>query len=57
MLDLTGVKLPFTVGDAVTGAMALVGVVGTFILLGLAFRLAPKFITLFFNSIRSNEKK
>ncbi|MCU5126670.1 MULTISPECIES: hypothetical protein [Bacillus cereus group] len=56
MLDLTGVKLPFTVTDVVVGSMALVGVVAGFVLLGLAFKVAPKFISLFLNSFRTGGK-
>uniref|UniRef100_UPI000E2A37DE hypothetical protein n=2 Tax=cellular organisms TaxID=131567 RepID=UPI000E2A37DE len=56
MLDLTGVKLPFTVGDVVTGSMALVGIVAGFVILGLAFKIAPKFISLFLNSFRTGGK-
>jgi hypothetical protein len=57
MLDLTGVKLPFSVGDVVTGSMALsVGIVAGFVILGLAFKIAPKFISLFLNSFRTGGK-
>ncbi|WAI30002.1 hypothetical protein [Staphylococcus aureus] len=56
MLDLTGVKLPFSVGDVVTGSMSLVGIVAGFVILGLAFKIAPKFISLFLNSFRTGGK-
>ncbi|MEB8829866.1 hypothetical protein P4H56_28460 [Bacillus cereus] len=56
MLDLTGVKLPFSVSDVVVGSMSLVGIVAGFVMLGLAFKLAPKFISLFLNSFRTGGK-
>lgn len=53
MVDLSGISLPFTVGDMVTAGMALIGLVAGFILLGLAFRFVPKFITVIFSAFRS----
>jgi hypothetical protein len=45
-LDFTGVTLPFTVTDLVSSGNALLALVGTFVLLGLAFRFVPKLIAL-----------
>lgn len=42
-LDLTGVSLPFTVTDLVSAAMSLLTIVGPFVLLAIAFMVAPKF--------------
>ncbi|MGG0718385.1 hypothetical protein ABE096_12445 [Robertmurraya massiliosenegalensis] len=53
LVDLTGITLPFTVNDMVTAGMALLGVVGAFVLLGLAFRFVPKIITVIFSAFRS----
>jgi hypothetical protein len=45
-IDFSGVTLPFSVGDLVSSGNALLTLVGTFVLLGLAFRFVPKLITL-----------
>lgn len=42
----TGVTLPFSVADLVSAAMDLLTLVGPFVLIGLAFMLAPKFFRL-----------
>jgi len=55
-IDLSGVTLPFTVGDMLTAGMALLGVVGTFILIGLAFRFVPKMISLIMSSFGGKGK-
>lgn len=49
-LDLTGITLPFTAGDLLSAGVALLGVVGTFVLLGLAFKVVPKFVALIVNA-------
>ncbi|MBU8733730.1 hypothetical protein NX029_28450 [Cytobacillus firmus] len=49
-IDFSGVTLPFSVTDLVGSGNALLGIVGTFVLLGLAFVLVPKLITLIRNS-------
>ncbi|SEO80422.1 hypothetical protein SAMN04488134_11357 [Amphibacillus marinus] len=41
-----GVSLPFTVADLVESGFELIGLVSTFVLLGLAFMFAPKIIAL-----------
>jgi hypothetical protein len=45
-IDFTGIELPFSVGDLVSSGNELLGFVGAFILLGLAFTFVPKLITL-----------
>jgi hypothetical protein len=45
-IDFSGVSLPFTVSDLLSSGNALLGLVGTFILLGLAFKFVPKIISL-----------
>lgn len=56
LVDLSGVTLPFTVGDMVQAGMSLIGVVAGFVLLGLAFRFVPKFIGTIFSAFRSGGK-
>lgn len=46
VIDFAGVTLPFSVTDLISSGNALLGIVGTFVLLGLAFRFVPKLITL-----------
>lgn len=45
-VDFAGITLPFSAGDLLTAGVALLGVVGTFVLLGLAFRVVPKLVSL-----------
>lgn len=45
-IDFTGVELPFSVTDLLSSGSALLAWVAGFVLLGLAFALAPKFIAL-----------
>ncbi|MCM3708560.1 hypothetical protein M3205_23235 [Cytobacillus firmus] len=49
-IDFSGVTLPFSVNDLIVSGNALLGIVGTFVLLGLAFVLVPKLIALIRNS-------
>lgn len=49
-LNLTGITLPFEASDLLTAGVALLGVVGAFVLLGLAFRVVPKLISLIVNA-------
>lgn len=49
-LDLAGITLPFSAGDLLTAGVALLGVVGAFVLLGLAFRVVPKLVSLIVNA-------
>lgn len=43
-VDFTGVSLPFDAADLLSSAMGLLGVVGPFVLLGLAIVFTPKII-------------
>ncbi|WP_445486476.1 hypothetical protein [Niallia sp. 03133] len=45
-IDFGGVTLPFSVSDLVGSGSALLGLVGSFVLLGLAFKFVPKLIGL-----------
>lgn len=55
-VDFTGVTLPFTVGDLVSSGNALLGLVGSFVLLALAFVFVPKLITLIRQSFAAARK-
>jgi hypothetical protein len=54
-IDFTGVTLPFTVSDLVSSGNALLGLVGTFVLLGLAFKFVPKLIALIVGAFRGGQ--
>lgn len=56
-IDFSGVTLPFSVNDLVSSGMGLVGIISTFVLLGLAFVFVPKFITLIRNSFSAARGK
>jgi len=45
-VDFSGVALPFSVTDLISSGSQLLAWVAGFVLLGLAFALAPKFISL-----------
>lgn len=45
-IDWTGLTLPFDVGDLISSGNGLLGMIGTFVLLALAFVFVPKVITL-----------
>nr|WP_040402987.1 hypothetical protein [Alkalibacillus haloalkaliphilus] len=45
-VDFSGVSLPFDAGELLDAAMGLLGVVGPFVLLGLAIVFTPKIISL-----------
>lgn len=45
-LDFSGITLPFSASDLLSAGVSLLGVVGAFILLGLAFSMAPKLFQL-----------
>lgn len=51
-LDLTGITLPFTATDLLTAGAALLGLVGLFVLLAMAFKVAPKLIELIMNAFK-----
>lgn len=45
MVDFSGVSLPFSASDLLSSAMGLLGVLGPFVLLGLALAFTPKIIS------------
>lgn len=45
-LDFAGITLPFAASDLLTAGVSLLGVVGAFVLLGLAFKVVPKLVSL-----------
>ena len=45
-VDFSGVTLPFSAGDLLQAGVQLLGVVGPFVLLGLAIVFTPKLISL-----------
>lgn len=49
-IDFSGVSLPFSVTDLVESGNALLGLVGAFVLLGMAFVFVPRLIALIRNS-------
>lgn len=52
-LDFSGITLPFSANDLLTAGVSLLGVVGAFVLLALAFRVVPKLISLIVNAFRT----
>lgn len=55
-IDFSGISLPFNVTDLVESGNALLGLIGTFVLLSLAFVFVPKLIGLIRNSMASRSK-
>lgn len=51
-LDFSSITLPFSASDLLQAGVALLGVVGAFVLLGLAFRVVPKLISLITGAFR-----
>jgi len=49
-LDLSGITIPFSAGDLLQAGVALLVVVGAFVLLGMAFRVVPKLVSLIVGS-------
>lgn len=47
-----GVTLPFTPAELLTSGVSLLGIVGTFVLLGLAFSVVPKLVGLITGAFR-----
>lgn len=45
-LDFAGITLPFSAGELLSAGVSLLGVVGAFVLLGLAFKVVPKLVSL-----------
>lgn len=56
-IDFEGVTLPFNVTDLVGSGNALLGLVGGFVLLALAFVFVPKLITLIRQSFSAARSK
>ncbi|EEL73251.1 hypothetical protein bcere0027_54750 [Bacillus cereus AH676] len=56
-VDFTGVKLPFGPADLLTSSMSLVGILGGFILLGLAIAFVPKLISIIRSAAASRNGK
>lgn len=56
-LDFSGITLPFSVTDLVGSGNALLGLVGSFVLLALAFVFVPKLITLIRQSFSAAKSK
>lgn len=52
-LDFSKITLPFSASDLLTGGVSLLGVVGTFVLLGMAFMVVPKLIKMIRGSFGS----
>lgn len=55
MTDLSGIKLPFGISDLVGSGSGLLGLVGPFILLGLAFVFVPMIIYLVRTAIETRQ--
>ncbi|MGF0472478.1 hypothetical protein ACQQ6W_23280 [Lysinibacillus fusiformis] len=52
-LDFSGITLPFTPADLLSAGVALLGVVGLFVLLGLSFKVVPKLVSLIVNAFNA----
>lgn len=55
-IDFSGISLPFSVTDLVSSGNALLGLVGSFVLLGLAFAFVPKIIQVIRNAFGKGGK-
>jgi hypothetical protein len=53
-MDFSGISLPFTVSDLASSGNSLLGIVGSFVLLGLAFKFVPKIIAVIRNAFGSS---
>jgi len=54
-IDFAGITLPFTAQELLTAGVGLLGVVGAFVLLALAFRVVPKLISLIMGSFKGSK--
>lgn len=52
-LDFAGIKLPFDATDLLQAGVSLLGVVGAFVLLAMAFKVVPKLISMITGAFRS----
>lgn len=55
-IDFSGITMPFSPADLLKAGVDLFGSVGLFVILGLAFVIAPKFISLLWSAVRSARK-
>lgn len=55
-MDFAGITLPFSSADLLTAGVGLLGVVGGFVLLALAFKVVPKLISLIVGSFRGSSR-
>lgn len=55
-IDFSGVSLPFSVNDLIGSGNALLGIVGGFVLLGLAFVFVPKIIKVIRNAFSGSSR-
>ena len=56
-LDFSGITIPFSASDLLTAGVSLLGVVGAFVLLAMAFKVVPKLVSLIMSSFRSGSGK
>lgn len=56
-IDFSGVSLPFSVGDMLTGVTGLLGIVGPFVVIGIAVMFAPRIINLVKNALGKGGSK
>lgn len=54
-IDFTGISIPFNAGDLLSSGVGLLGVVGGFVLLALAFPMVGKLIGVIKRSFSSNK--
>lgn len=55
-IDFSGVTVPFSVNDLLQSSMGLVGLVGTFVLLGIAIGFAPRIVNFIKGAITGRAK-
>jgi len=56
-IDFSGVTMPFTVTDLLDSSMGLIGLVGTFVLLGIAIAFAPRVINFIKSAVGQGGRK
>lgn len=56
-IDFSGVSLPFDVTDLLSSSMGLIGLVGSFILLGIAIAFAPRIINFIKGAVGQGGRK
>lgn len=55
-IDFSGVTMPFSVNDLLNSTMGLVGLVGSFVLLGVAIAFAPRIVSFIKGAITSRSR-